>query len=61
MATRLCVILYNIMTLAMFLCVSRDFHCRWSSIDVTLLGIVESTCCVSGCSELNFFYLGFLF
>ena len=37
MATRLCVILYNIMTLAMFLCVSREFHCRWSSIDVTLL------------------------
>jgi hypothetical protein len=31
MATRLCVILYSIVTLAMFLRVSRVFHSRWSS------------------------------
>jgi hypothetical protein len=37
MATRLCVILYSIVTLAMFLRVSREFHSRGSSIDVTLL------------------------
>ena len=30
-------IIYSIVTLAMFLCISREFHSRWSSIDVTLL------------------------
>jgi hypothetical protein len=37
MATRLCVILHSIVTLAMLLRVSREFHSRWSRIDVTLL------------------------
>jgi hypothetical protein len=37
MATRLCVILYSMVTLAMFLRVSRESQSRWSSIDVTLL------------------------
>ena len=56
MATRLCVILYSMVTLTMLLRVSREFHSRWSSIDVT-----ESTCCVTGCSALNLLYLAFLF
>jgi hypothetical protein len=37
MATRLCVILHSMVTLAMFLRVSREFHSRWFSIDVALL------------------------
>jgi hypothetical protein len=56
MATRLCVIMHSIETLAMFLHVSREFHSRGSSIDVT-----ESTCCVTGCSALNLLYFAFLF
>ena len=51
MATRLCVIMYSIETLAMFLHVSRG-----SSIDVT-----ESTCFVTGCSALNLLYFAYLF
>jgi hypothetical protein len=30
-------LMYSIVTLAMFLRVSREFHSRWSSIDITLL------------------------
>ena len=37
MATSLCVILCIIGTLVIFLDGSREFHCRWSSIDVTLI------------------------
>jgi hypothetical protein len=37
MATKLFVILHSIVTLAMFLRVSKKFHSRWSNIDVTLL------------------------
>jgi nicotinamide riboside transporter PnuC len=37
MATRLCVVLYSMVTLAMFLRVSREFYSMWSRIDVTLL------------------------
>jgi len=47
MATRLFVILHSIVTLAMFLRVSKKFHSRWSNIDVTLL-------------VLNLFYFCFL-
>jgi hypothetical protein len=36
-ATKLCVILYNIVTLLMFLLFSSVFQFRWLSIDVTLL------------------------
>ena len=36
-ATRLCVILHSMVTLAMFLRISREFYSRWSSIDVTQL------------------------
>jgi hypothetical protein len=56
MATRLCVILYSIETLAIFLHVSREFHSWGTSIDVT-----ESTCCVTGFSVLNLLYFAFLF
>jgi hypothetical protein len=36
-ATRLCVTLHSMVTLAMFLHISREFYSRWSSIDVTQL------------------------
>ena len=57
MATRLCVILYNIVTLAMFMRVSREFHCRWFSIDVTLLVLWN----LPGCSWLSFLDISCLF
>ena len=55
MATILCVILYNIVTLAMFLCVSKEFHSRWSSIDVTLLVLWNLPVVYLAAVELLFF------
>jgi len=60
MATRLCVILHSIVTLAMLLRVSREFHSRWSRIDVTLL-VLWNLPVVYLAALLNLFYFTFLF
>jgi hypothetical protein len=62
MATRLCVIMYSIVTLAMLLRVSREFHSRLSSTDVTLLVLWNlPVVYLAALTELNLFYFAFLF